>query len=363
MLDPVSLPQRYAPNDAELDALMEQIRAELAARRQAAAAGALAREAQPRHFGDFAALPEDAFLEAAARAAFGRSLTAEEMSRANWDLRAGTTRALFLARLLAQPEARARGARIPGVTRAAALDRFRHVLAHSGLKHRLRPVLRLLRGFKRLIHAAPRLVRLDETLAATRQAAVAEQTRRFASFAQQQAQAQAALEARIAALEARPAEMSVTLARAMAAAARDLAAPPGALVSLLREAPGPVLDGDAIMAPARSGRLIEAGIAAVLVEEELLTALRQRAAESLGAIVVPSGILLGELDAVLAEAARTLAPGGFCILPPPGPALGSWAAAAPAAAAPPALLRRLTEQHGLVFEASPEGVPLARRPR
>jgi hypothetical protein len=125
----------------------------------------------------------------------------EEVTQANWTLRSGTSRATYLGGLLAMPEAKARGVRVRGLARQAALDRLRRMFVDSGAQQRLRPVLRVARGLRRLALAAPRLARLDETLAAVQRGSVAEQTQRFATFAMQQATAMRALEARMAALE------------------------------------------------------------------------------------------------------------------------------------------------------------------
>jgi hypothetical protein len=190
-------------DDAELDALMQRIRAELAEQQRAAAEGLLDRDVLPASWADFATLPEDAFVEAAYRVALDRSPSTEEATRFGWALRGGASRATHLAELLASPEARARGAKVPGVARRAAMDRLRRAILESGAHERLRPVLRVARGLRRLARSAPRLARLDETLAGVQRASVSEQTQRFATFALQQTSALRELEARVVALENR----------------------------------------------------------------------------------------------------------------------------------------------------------------
>ncbi|MGG5811356.1 hypothetical protein, partial [Falsiroseomonas sp. CW058] len=277
-LDRARLPA--SPDDAELDAIMARIRAELAARRQALAAGALAMDALPATCAEFEQLPEDAFIEAAFRVALGRSPDARELERANWDMRRRMTRAVFLDRLLREPEAKARGATIPGVALQAFSDRVRRRLRESPLGAALRPATRTARGLKRLANAAPRLARFEEALAATRQAAVSEQTQRFTSFALQQAETLRALEARIDALDG--GAPSATLARALAETAAETALPPPEALALLRGAPGP------LAAPGASEEQQTALAAAGLT-------LAEGQAEA-GAMLVPAEASLALLD-------------------------------------------------------------------
>lgn len=331
-----------APEEAELDAIMTRIRAELTARRQVVASGALAMDALPGSWAEFAALPEDAFLEAAHRVTLGRPAKPEELERGGWELRGGTSRAVLLSRLTALPEAKLR--RIPGLAAQRRRDQLKRALEDSALRNRLRPVLRIARGLKRLVLAAPRLARLDEVLAATRQAAVAEQTQRFTSFALQQSEAGRALEARLAALDG--GTPSPTLARALAETAAELALPPPAALALLRGAPGPTL------APGTSEevRTMLATAGLTLAEGEALA----------GALLVPADASLARLDALLAEAAARLAPDGIALLPEGRAPVAAPAPATPAGAAPPALLRRLAALHGLAYEER-DGLRLARR--
>jgi GT2 family glycosyltransferase len=341
-LDRIAMPP--SPDEVELDAVMERIRAELSLRREEVAAGALALDALPTRLEEFEALPEDAFVEAAHRAALGRPATPEEADQTAWLRRAGVSRAVILDRLLRRPEARARGASIPGVARQAMIERARRVVRESPVTSGLRPAMRMARGLRRLARIAPRLARLDEALEATRRAAVSEQSQRFTAFALQQAEAARALAARLAALDG--GEPSPALARALAETAAELSAPSPALLAMLRRAPGPVLAID-LTAEAEDA-LIAAGVR--LAEDE----------GALGAVLVPEGAALSRLDAALALSAHRLAPGGFVPLPAATAAPPALSAAMPAAAAPEALLRRLAEAHGLVLETV-DGLRLMRR--
>jgi hypothetical protein len=232
---------------------MARIRAEFATRREAVAVGALAAEALPRHIEEFLALPEDTFVEAAYRVAFGRAASAEERERAGWDLRGGATRAMLLARLLALPEARraSRGPRGMGAVGCAA-----QAGARCRSNGAATPGVARCAWAKRLVLAVPRLARIEEALAATRQAAVAEQTQRFASFAQQQDEQRRVLETRLAAIEG--GRSSAILARVLTEAAEQVALPDAAALALLRTAPGPVLAPDAPLAV--RGALTAAGL-------------------------------------------------------------------------------------------------------
>ena len=187
--------------EAELDALVLELRAQVSLEQRVAAQSQLDRDALPARLLEFYALADDPFIEAAHRVLMGRSPTGDEAASGGWALRRGTTRATFLHGLARSPDARARGATVPGAARQATLDRLRGILARSQLRRVLRPVLRVARGLRRLLHAAPRLARLDETLSAVRQAAAADHAQRLAGFAAQQAITIAAMEARVAALE------------------------------------------------------------------------------------------------------------------------------------------------------------------
>ena len=335
-----------AASESDLDEIMERIRAELRQRREATAANVLAADALPSRYDEFAALPEDA-LEAYAHDAYrvilGRSPTTEEREQAAWQARGRMSRAVLLERMLALPEAKARGASVPGVTRQAFLDRVARVVRESGVTQRLNPVMRVGRGAKRLAKVAPRLARFEEALAATRQSAVGEQTRRFTSFALQQAEITRVLEARIEALEV--GAPGPVLARVLAEAAAERAMPSPEALALLRAAPGPVLapgaSEEARTALAAAGLTLAEGEAAV------------------GAILVPAEASLLALDALLGEAAGRLAADGFLLLPAgdpvaaPGPSTPAGAAGAP-------LLRRLVAAYGLEYEER-DGVRLARR--
>ena len=342
MLDRTTVPP--PSSDAELDAIMARMRAELAAQREASAAGALAMDALPTRMAAFAALSDDAFVEAAFRVTLGRSPTPEEREQTGWQIRGRMSRAVKLERMLALPEARARGARIGGVRRQAFLDRVSRVLRESGATAWLRPLRRIARGLRRLLRAAPRLARFDEALAATRQAAVAEQTERFTSFALQQAELQRGLAARLAALDG--GDPSPTLARALAEAAMTL--PDAAALARLRGVAGAV--GAPGATPELRAALAGAGVR-LAAEGEVA-----------GALLVPSGASLTMLDALLAEAPARLAPGGFCLLPAAVAAVAMPCPGTPAAAAPAALLRRLVELHGLAWETAEDGTRLARLP-
>jgi hypothetical protein len=287
------------PDETELDALMQRIRAEIAAQQRACAEGLLSRDALPQRWADFAALPEDAFVEAAYLVALKRSPNADEATHSSWTLRGGTSRAKYLTGLLALPEASAHGARIPGLARQVAVDRLRRMFQDSGVQQRLRPALRIARGLRRLAHSAPRLARLDETLAAVQRASVAEQTQRFATFALQQSSALRALEARVNTLETRRV--------------------------------GPSL-------------------------EQVLATLSGAAPPQPGVVHVPDDATLAMLDALLAAAA----PGASFSLPRLAPTAGGWIAASPVASASPELLRRLAVAHGLAFEEPMDGPPLIR---
>ena len=127
-----------APEEAELEEIMARIRAELSGRREVMAAALLAMDALPSRYDEFAALPDDAFIEAAYRVALGRSPTPEEREKAAWQVRGQMTRAVMLERMLALPEAKARGAAVSGVTRQAFLDRVARVVRESGGSRRWR---------------------------------------------------------------------------------------------------------------------------------------------------------------------------------------------------------------------------------
>lgn len=320
------------PNqDSELEAIMARIRSELATRRQAVARSALEMDALPSTYADFAALPEDAFTEAAFRVVLGRPPTAPELEQTGWQMRGKATRAMLLRRMLATPEAKARGATIPGVARRAAIDATSLSLRGSALARALRPALRVGRGLRRLARAAPQLARIEELLVATRQAAVSEQTQRFTSFALQQTEALRALDQRLAVLDG--GTPSPTLARALAEAAEEAVRLPPALLDALRAAPGPV------QAPAAWHAALRADGLALAAE-----------GAPAGAVLLPADVTLGLLDALCAEAALRLRPGGAFLLAPAQPPSPAPGPATPAAAAPPGLLARLAAAHRLGFE-------------
>ncbi|WP_439548404.1 hypothetical protein [Falsiroseomonas sp.] len=330
---------------AELDAIMERMRAEIAAQRQAVAANSLAPDVLPKRMSAFAGMSEDGFLEAAFRATLGRSPTPAERELAVWQVRGRMTRAVMLERMLALPEVRARGVRIAGVRWQAFLDRVRRLLRESGVTARLSTLRRVARGLRLLLRAAPRLARIDEALAATRQAAVAEQTQRFTSFVLQQTELQRVVVSRLTALDG--GQPSLALARMLAEAAAESTLPDASALALLRGAPGPVT------APGASAEQ-----RAVLSAAGLELAQEGQAA---GALLILPGATLATLDALMANTPASLAPGGFVMLPAASDAAGVATAATPVTAASDVLLRRLAAAHRLSWEEAGHGMRLARR--
>jgi O-antigen chain-terminating methyltransferase len=220
-----------AVSPAELDVLMERLRAEIAARAAVAktktsgAAGGMANAASARGVRQLLALPGADFVDAAFRAVLGRDPDPERQGAVQRRLDIGlASRSDVLVELRWSEEGRAQGRHVPGLAWLVV----RHRLRNARLNKAVRSGLRLLRNIPRLaLYMRSVVERVD---GAERRAANAEAAamRATAELARAQ-EAIRALTVTTADLANRVARLESTLPGASAPATAEVAASAGRL--------------------------------------------------------------------------------------------------------------------------------------